>query len=74
MSNDKLLTGQSELALKLCEMLGLPKHVRAFTLRCAADAIMTIKVEYYPTEDGIHPSAMDPVVGTFNLVPAVAKD
>lgn len=70
MSQNKALTGHSEFAQKMCEMLGLPKHVRAFTLRCAVDEVVTLEVEYYPTEDGMNVPVFEPIVGTFNLVPA----
>lgn len=52
------------LGTQLIALLGMPKHVASFELRCAVGEIVTVKCEYYP-EDAI---GIDMVLAEYELV------
>lgn len=53
------------LGPQLMALLGMPKHVRSFELRCAVDEIVSVKCEYYP--EGA--TGFDTVLAEYELVP-----
>lgn len=66
MSN--LMTAQT-LGPQLIALLGLPKHLISFELRCAAGKIVTVKCEYYP-EAAV---GIDTVLAEYELVPRASR-
>lgn len=65
---NSLMTAHS-LGPQLIGMLGMPKHVISFELRCAVGEIVTVKCEYCPEEaDGI-----DTVLAEYELVPRASE-
>lgn len=49
----KIRTAQRDpLILALLDLLGAPPHVRSFELRAAWDEAVTVKLEYFPEENG----------------------
>ena len=55
------------LGSMLVKALNLPKHCKAFELRCALNEIVTVKCEYFPEIDGV--LSMIPVIKEYRLVP-----
>jgi hypothetical protein len=53
------------LGPQLISLLGLPKHVISFELRCAVNEIVSVKCEYHP-EDA---AGFDTVLAEYELVP-----
>jgi hypothetical protein len=53
-----------QLGPQLEALLGLPKNVRSFELRCAVNEIVTVKCEYYPEITSI-----EAVLAEYELVP-----
>ena len=48
-----LVSGHHKFCQEICEALGLPKHCRSLELNMRYDSLATVKVEYYPEEEGI---------------------
>ncbi len=55
------------LGPQLIALLGMPKNVRSFELRCAVDEIVVVKCEYYPELSDI-----GAVLAEYELVPRTA--
>lgn len=55
-----------ELGQKLCEALGLPKHVIWLELRVAFDEAVTVKCEYFPERNDSKP--LEAVFAEFEVV------
>jgi hypothetical protein len=53
------------LGPQLIALLGMPKHVRSFELRCAVDEIVTVNCEYHP-KDAL---GFDTILAEYELVP-----
>jgi hypothetical protein len=51
---------------ELAELLGLPKHTRAFTLRCAVNEIVSVECEYYPEMPSA--GALETIFARYELV------
>lgn len=53
------------LGPQLIALLGLPKNVRSFELRCAVDEIVLVKCEYHPGDA----FGIDTVLAEYEVVP-----
>lgn len=48
----KLMTGQNlpPIVLEALQSIGLPKHVKSFTIRCFIDELIEIECTFYPED------------------------
>ena len=43
-----ILCGTSKEILNLVDVLGLPKNIKSFEIKCSVDSLLTVKCEYIP--------------------------
>ncbi|MGE4297034.1 MAG: hypothetical protein AB7E47_03305 [Desulfovibrionaceae bacterium] len=51
----KILSSNSQEMSALVRFLGLPRNVRAFTLRASVDEVPTVEATYFPRENDPEP-------------------